>query len=153
MTEGWYGEEHLILFDGAEVASASERYAISQFLPGYRVIGLRGWNYFILQDSVGGTFTVASVPIVATYLLPYTLPPAGSSLRPDNRFTGKIKWYLTPTLLSGDPMLGNNVIWVSHEQHAALVRWWNGLCRSLKNAPAWTIAVRTDRISAEHLRT
>jgi hypothetical protein len=105
MTEGWYGDEHLILFDGAEVASASERYAIAQFLPGYRVIGLRGWDYFIVQDSVGRIYSVASVPIVATHLLPYSLPPAGFGLTPDDRFTGKIKWYVTPTVFGGDPKL------------------------------------------------
>jgi len=46
MTEGWFGDEHLILFDEAEVASASDRYGISQSLPGCRVIGLRDWDNF-----------------------------------------------------------------------------------------------------------
>ena len=152
MTEGWYSDEHLILFDGAEVTSASERYAISQFLPGNRVIGLRGWDYFILQDSVGRTYSVASVPIVAAHLLPYTLPPAGSTLTPDDRFAGRIKWYVTPTVFGGDPKLGKNVIWVSHEQHAQLVRWWNGLCRSLTNVPAGTIgSVKADRSDRQFL--
>ena len=44
MIEGWYGGEYLILFDQAEAASASDRYAVSQLLPGYKVIGLR--RYF-----------------------------------------------------------------------------------------------------------
>jgi len=34
MIEGWYGGEYLILFDQAEAASASDRYAFSQLLPG-----------------------------------------------------------------------------------------------------------------------
>jgi hypothetical protein len=146
MTEGWYGDEHLILFDGAEVAAASERYAISQFLPNYRIIGLRGWNYFILQDSGGRIYSVASVPIVAAHLSPYALPSAGSRLMPDDRFTGKIKWYVTPTVFGGDPKLGENVIWVSHEQHAQLVRWWNGLCRSVTTVPASTIGSEKARV-------
>jgi hypothetical protein len=91
MTEGWYGDDHLILFNEAEVSSASDRYAISQFLPGYRVIGLRGWDDFILQDSRGSTYSVTTVPAVAEYLSPYTLPPAGSSLSPDDRFQARIK--------------------------------------------------------------
>src|SRR5437588_3594467 len=74
MTEGWYGDDHLILFDEAEVASASERYAISELLPGYRVIGLRGWDDFILQDSTGRTYNVPTVPAIAEYLSPYALP-------------------------------------------------------------------------------
>ena len=151
MTEGWYDDEHLILFEGAEVDSASKRYAISRFLPGYQVIGLRGFDYFILRDSVGRIYSVASVPIIATHVSPYSLPPAGSSLTPDDRFTGKIKWFVTPTVFGGDPRLGENVIWVTHEQHAQLVRWWNGLCHSLANVPAWTLgsanADRSDRRS------
>lgn len=30
MTEGWFGDDYLILFDEAEVASASDRYSISR---------------------------------------------------------------------------------------------------------------------------
>lgn len=133
MTEGWYGNDHLILFDEAEVAAASARYAIAQFLPGYRVIGLRGWDDFIVQDAMGRVYRVATVPAIPKYLSPYDLPPAGSSLNPDERFRGKIKWCVRPTVFGGDPGLGKNVVWVSHEQHAKLVRWWNDLCRSLSN--------------------
>ena len=132
MTEGWYGDDHLILFNEAEVSSASDRYAISQFLPGYRVIGLRGWDDFILQDSRGSTYSVTTVPAVAEYLSPYTLPPAGSTLSPDNRFQERIKWYVKPVVFGGDPTLGENVVWVSHEQHAQLVKYWNDLYRSVK---------------------
>jgi len=132
MTEGWYGDDHLILFDEAEVASASDRYAISQFLPGYRVIGLRGWDDFILQDSMGSTYSVTTVPAVTEYLSPFTLPPAGSTPSPDDRFQGRIKWYVKPVAFGGDPTLGENVVWVSHEQHAQLVKYWNDLYRSVK---------------------
>lgn len=135
MIEGWYGDNHLILFDDAEVASASDRYGTSQFLPGYRVIGLRGWDDFILKDSKGGTYTVETVPAISKYISPYTLPPAGSTLRADDRFQGRIKWCVKPVVFGGDPNLGENVVWVSHEQHAQLVRWWNDIYRSLKNQP------------------
>ena len=33
MTEGWFGDDYLISFDEAEVASASDRYSISGFIP------------------------------------------------------------------------------------------------------------------------
>src|SRR5690242_17092650 len=78
MIEGWYNDDHLILFDGAEVPTASDRYAISELLPGYRVIGLRGWDDFILQDLTGRTYRVPTVPAIARYLSPYDLPPSGS---------------------------------------------------------------------------
>jgi hypothetical protein len=134
--EGWYGDDHLILFNEAEVATASDRYGISQFLTGYRVIGLRGWDDFILQDSMGGTYSVGTVPAIAEHLSPYALPPAGSTLSSDDRFQGKIKWYVKPIVFGGDPNLPENVVWVSHDQHAQLVRYWNELYRSVKCQPS-----------------
>jgi len=139
MTEGWCGDDHLILFDEAEVVAASERYAISQFLPGYQVIGLRSWDDFILRDSMGSTYIVPTVPAIAEYLSPYTLPTGGSTISPDDRFLEKIKWYVTPIVFGGDPNLGKNVIWVTHGQHAEIVRWWNNLYRSLTSQPAKTV--------------
>ena len=139
MTEGWYGDDHLILFDEAEVASASDRYAISELLPGFRVIGLRGWDDFILQDARGGTYCVPTVPAIADYVSPYALPQDGSILEPDDRFEGKIKWYTTPVFFGGDPKVGNNVIWVSHDEHAKVVRYWNNLYRCVKGQPAKSV--------------
>src|SRR5262245_46652736 len=40
--QGWYGEEESVLFDDSEASSASDNYGISQALPGFKVIGLRG---------------------------------------------------------------------------------------------------------------
>ena len=132
MIEGWHGSDHLILFDEAEIASASDRYAVSQFLPGYKVIGLRGWDDFILQDYSGATFCAPTVPAVADHVSAYTLPARGTTLSPDDRFQGKIKWYVKPVVFGGDPQSQENIIWVSHDQHAQLVIYWNGLYRSLK---------------------
>ena len=133
MIEGWYGSDHLILFDDAEIASASDRYAVSQFLPGYRVIGLRGWDDFILQDSSGATYCAPTIPAVPNHVSAYTLPSGGTTLSPDNRFKGKVKWYVKPIAFGGDPQSQENTIWVSHDQHAELVKYWNGLYRSLKS--------------------
>jgi len=131
--EGWYGSDHLILFNEAEIASASDRYAVSQFLPGYKVIGLRGWDDFLLQDSSGATYCAPTVPAVAAHVSAYALPSAGAKLSPDDRFQGKIKWYVKPIVFGGDPQSQENIIWVSHDQHAQLVKYWNGLYRSLKS--------------------
>lgn len=132
MIEGWYDSDHLILFNETEIASVSDRYALSQFLPGYKMIGLRGWDDFILQDSSGDTYCAPTVPAVSVHLSPYVLPPANATLRPDERFQGKIKWYVKPIVFGGDPQSQANVIWVSHDEHAELVKYWNGLYRSLK---------------------
>jgi hypothetical protein len=63
MIEGWFGDDYLISFNEAEVGSASDRYSISRFIPGYQVIGLRGWDDLIVRDSVGLAYTVPCVPM------------------------------------------------------------------------------------------
>ena len=132
MIEGWYGRDHLILFNEDEIASASDRYAVSQFFPNYKLIGLRGWHDFILQRSNGATYCVPTVPAVAEQLLAYALPSSGTTLRLDHCFQGKIKWYVKPVVFGGDPQSQANIIWVSHDQHAQLVKYWNDLYRSLR---------------------
>ena len=132
MREGWYGDDYLILFDDSEATSVSNRYEISQVLLGLKVIGLRGWDDFILQDSQGATYTVPTIPAVPKYLEPFALPPSGSSLTSDDRFQNKIKWYVKPVVFGSDPQSQANISWVSHEEHAQLVKYWNGLHRSLR---------------------
>jgi hypothetical protein len=137
MNEGWVGDDYLILFDESEVATMTERYAFSQFLPGYEVLGLRGWDHFIVRDSQGRTFSIPTVPLELKYLSPFAIPERMEDLRPDARFRGKIKWYLKPIVFGGDPGARENMRWVSLEEHAQPVRWWNDLHRSLTNkAPA-----------------
>ena len=131
MNEGWYGDDHLILFNEDEIASASDRYSVSQFLPGYKVIGLRGWDDFILQDSSGATYCAPTIPAVAAHVSAYALPSSGTTLSPDDRFRGKIKWYVKPVVFGGDPEFGQNVFWVSHDEHPALVKSWNNIYRGV----------------------
>lgn len=74
MREGWYGDNYLILFDESEVPSASERYAISTSLPGYQVLGLSGWDDFIVRSAAGQTYSVPTVPVDERYLTPFHVP-------------------------------------------------------------------------------
>jgi hypothetical protein len=131
MNEGWCGDNYLILFDESEVASTSERYAISQMLPGYQVVGLCGWDDFILRDSVGRTHLVPTIPADLQRVSPYVMPPSAKTLRSDERLCGMIKWYVKPVVFGGDANVGENLIWVSHERHAQLVKWWNDRYRSI----------------------
>lgn len=131
MREGWHGEEYFILFDDAETSTASSSYGISNFLPGYQIIGLRSWDSFILKDSSGQTYSVPTVPLTKRSIEPFRLPEPGAMLQTDSRFVGKIKWYLQPLVFGGDPALGTNLTWVNAEQHAQLVKWWNDKYRSL----------------------
>jgi hypothetical protein len=78
MKVGWYGDEYLVLFDASEVAGASLRYDIASSLPGYEVLGLRGWDDLIVADPSGAHFTVPAVPILAMYLEPFQLPESGT---------------------------------------------------------------------------
>lgn len=98
---------------------------------------MRGWDDFILQDAAGRSYAIPTVPLDPRYLYPYDIPP-NVELRRDERFEGKIKWYVKPIVLGGDPRAQDNIIFVSHEQHAQLVGWWNDLYRSLKGTPSPT---------------
>jgi hypothetical protein len=133
MKEGWAGDVYLILFDEAEVANLSELYGFSEMLPGYRVLGLRGWDDFIVQDSERRTCFIPTVPLDLKYLTPAATPVRRENLHPDARFRGRIKWYVKPIAFGGDPGLAENLKWISLEEHARLVRWWNNLYRSANN--------------------
>ena len=131
MREGWLGDNYLILFDESEIPLVSERYAISNSLPGYQILGLLGWDDFIVRSSAGQAYSVPTVPADAKYLTPFQVPGERQSLDSDSRCAGKIKWYKQPIAFGGDAALGENVIWLSHEEHSQLVRWWNDHYRSL----------------------
>ena len=130
MKEGWHGEDYLVLFTVQEAQRASERYGIAAMLPGYHVVGLRGWDDFIVQGGDGEIFTVPTVPCDAKHLAPYHLPAWTVELASDERFTGKLKWYIKPIVFGGDPGLSENLRWVSHDEHVELVRWWNAQYRA-----------------------
>jgi hypothetical protein len=132
MTEGWHGEDYLVIFETSDVDAVSECYGISAQLPGYRIVGLRGWDDFIVRNSQGQTYTVPTVPLDSQYLKPFKLPEDISTLQSDERFTGKIKWYVKPVVFGGDPAIGENVRWLNQEQHAQFVKWWNAQYSALK---------------------
>jgi hypothetical protein len=129
MKEGWLKDEYLIPFDGSEADAAADRYGIASELPGFSLVGLRGWDDFLVRDENGRVFTVPTVPLDAGLLAPFQLPPADTWLEQDIQYAGKIKWYVQPLVFGGDPTIGDNLTWVSHELHAQLVRWWNRLYR------------------------
>ena len=132
MQEGWLGDNYLILFSGSEAETASQRYALSEALPRYMLLGIAGWDDFIVRDSSGRTYRVPTVPLDPDLLTPFDLPDDPATLQTDVRFTGKIKWYVKPIVFGGDPDIGDNLTWVTHEQHAPLVAWWNQQYRALK---------------------
>jgi hypothetical protein len=130
MTEGWRGDDYFILFSAAEVSEQSGRYGIAELLPDFRVLGLIGWDDFIVQDAAGATFKIPTVPCDPQYLEPIQLPDP-VKLVADSRVRGKIKWYVTPLVFGGDPNPGDNLTWVAHDKHTSLVRWWNAKYREI----------------------
>ena len=129
MREGWLNDDYLILFADAELANISERYAIGESLPGFTILGLRGWDDFIVRDPSGNTYTVPTVPLDQRYLQAFGLPEL-ATLEADDRFKETIKWYITPLIFGGNPNDPKNLTWVNREQHIQLVIWWNNRYRS-----------------------
>ncbi len=132
MIEGWHGDDYLILFAQNEEPGASARYSLALHLPGYQVVGLRGWDDLIVRDADGRIFCVPAVPLEVGKLERFELPSAPPTLKMDERFTGKIKWYVQPVVFGGDPQVGPNLTWVDHDQHGQLVTWWNNKYRDLR---------------------
>jgi hypothetical protein len=83
MREGWHGDDYLILFDEVEIAAASDRYQIFQMLPGYQIVGLRGWDDFIVQDTAGHTYSIPTVVPDLQHLSPFVPPNDRTVLKSD----------------------------------------------------------------------
>ena len=112
--------------------AATARYSFPELLPGYRLLGLRGWENFIVDDNAGHLSTVPIVPVSATHLAPFQLPGVDRVWTLDEQFRGKIKWYVKPLIFGGDPSSHQNQAWINHDQQSQLVRYWNKMYRSMK---------------------
>lgn len=133
MREGWFENKYLILFEPDEIDSTSRRYSFPKLLPGYRLLGIRDWDDFIVEDSEGQVFTVPTVPLAENHRVAYQLPKAEQELLADAQFTGKIKWYVKPLVFGGDSSHQNQT-WINHDQHAQMVCFWNDVYRSVAAA-------------------
>ena len=91
MREGWHGEDYLILFEDSEVGDLTRRYEIAKYVDGHQIIGLKGWDDFILRDGNDQLFTIPTVPLDPRYLAPAWLAIDGRGLVPDARVREKIK--------------------------------------------------------------
>jgi len=130
MKEGWLDDDYIILFE-EKSDSLQEAYALMDFLPGYHLIGLLGWDDFIVENDRGVLFTVPTVPLLKQHLRQLDMDLFHAELVADEGKTGQIKWYIKPVCFSGDPNVGPNVQWVTLEHHTQLVKWWNQKYREL----------------------
>src|ERR1017187_4734996 len=134
MTEGWCNEDYLVLFSEEESHAKTQQYKLPVYLPGYQMVGLKGWDDCIVVAPTGQYFSVPAVPLAEQYLQPFSFP-SPLRLAADERLLGKVKWYTKPIIFGGDPAAGENLTWVSHEQHGQLVVWWNEQYRAITSKP------------------
>jgi len=134
MTEGWLQDEYLVLFDEQEIKEMTERYGVARFVTGYEGLGLRGWDDFILRDKEGNLFKLPTLPLSLEYLEPFSMVIEQNKIERDERFSGKVKWYVQPLIFGGDPQSEENMQWINFEQHAGAVQWWNQKYLEVKNA-------------------
>ena len=134
MTEGWHGDEYLVLLSDDEVAPMTSQYELGNFLPGFQLVGLRGWDDFIVRDGHGKLFTAQTIPLDAQNLKPLETSIDTRSIRPDDQLSGRVKWYIKPLIFGGDPQAKDNMIWLNFQQHAEAVRWWNQKYLEAKHA-------------------
>jgi hypothetical protein len=130
MKEGWLDDDYIILFEERS-SSLTEAYTIQDFLPSYKLVGLRGWDDFIVEDHRGVLFTVPTVPLSQGHLAPLEMDLSHANFVIDEGKIGQIKWYIQPMCFGGDPNVGPNLNWVTLEQHTDLVKWWNRKYREL----------------------
>lgn len=102
-------------------------YGIADYLPGYFIVGLKGWDDFLLCDQYGQYFSVPTLPLEHARLTSFSFPLESLRLEVDEELTQKIKWYVQPILFGGDPTSKENMIWLSRSEHAQAVRYWNKL--------------------------
>jgi hypothetical protein len=137
MKDGWYNDEFFALYESKEEAErATARYRLSDYLPGFLIVGLKFWDDFILCDSEGRYHTVPTVPLVREEMRAYSFPAESLKLRADAKLSGKIKWYIQPIVFSGSPSKAENMAWISHDQHAEAVVYWNKMYHDLKGKTA-----------------
>lgn len=125
MIQGWHDDEYLNLFDEAESQQMARLYALSYSFADFQIVGLIGWDDFILCDGQGLLFRVPTIPAVVEEMKPLALVIDPSRVVPDVRFTNRVMWYVQPIVFGGNPEKGDNMTWITLEQHAELVRWWN----------------------------
>ena len=126
MREGWCNGDYWVLCeDQKEAVHLTAIYGLTEYLPGYFIVGLKGWDDFILVDRESQYFSVPTVPLERASLTPFRFQAETLRLESDERFTKKIKWYVKPIRFGGDPSASENTAWLSLDEHAGAVKWWN----------------------------
>jgi hypothetical protein len=128
MKEGWFNDNYWAICETPQEAKdITVLYGLTDYLPGYSIVGMKGWDDFILADWESQYHIIPVLPLDRKYLKPFHFPAQTFRLEKDERFTRKIKWYVQPTVFGGDPSSEGNILWLSLDEHAKAVKWWNKL--------------------------
>lgn len=126
MITGWHRDDYLILFEEQpEAFELTQRYGISERMPGHTLIGLRSWSDFILLTPERLMKIVPTVPLIADELEDWPVQIDFSTIESDPRFDGRIKWHVTPLIFGGSPTDEQIITWLPLDHHVDLVRSWN----------------------------
>jgi len=126
MREGWHNKDYWSLCeDQKEAERLTAAYGLAEYVPGYFIVGLKGWDDFILANPAGQYFLVPTFPLEQANLAPFHFPTESLRLESDDGFTKKIKWYVKPIRFGGDPNSKENIAWLSQDEHVQAVRYWN----------------------------
>lgn len=135
MISGWHNNEYLILFEEQIEANAmTERYGVSERIPDHTLIGIRGWNDFILMSPEGSLMVAPTVPLRKEELERWDFKIDLSKIKSETEIGDKIKWLVTPLVFGGSPTDNENISWISIDQHIELVNWWNSKYDEIKNS-------------------
>ena len=75
MKEGWFNDDYWLLCeDKKEAERLTTSYGLSDYLPGYFIVGLKGWDDFILVDQESKYFLIPTVPLERKKLSPFSFP-------------------------------------------------------------------------------
>ncbi len=128
MKEGWHNDDYLILFERHEVEQKEQAYGINRLLPGYTLLGLIGWDDFLLMErATQKLFRIPTLPVASEQRKEWQHSLDSIRLQPDEQFHRKVKWYVKPIIFGGDPNPGQNITWISHDEHVQAVKYWNDL--------------------------
>ena len=134
MKEGWYNDDYWMMCeDQQESEHLTTLYGIRKYIPDYFIVGLKGWDYFILCDRNSHYFTVPTLPVNHKEIKAFHLPEP-MRLESDDKLTKKIKWYVKPIAFGGDPSSDENIAWLTTEEHSDCVKWWNQIYQDTTNS-------------------
>jgi hypothetical protein len=146
MKEGWIDDTYVILFEGhEEQAEITKGYELEKYLPGYQIQAISGWDDFIIRNQEGEQFRVPTVPLVQKYLEKVDQTRETREIEEDDRFAGKIKWYVKPVVFGGDPASEENMTWIDLKTHKEYVTWWNKVYQDVNRKGNLEVSARDTR--------